>query len=268
MKEETPLRKLFLTLLSLTFLFCSCILSFAACDANTQLMLHMNGADGSTTFTDNGITGHTVTAVGNAQIDTAQSKFGGASGLFDGTGDYLSIPDSDDWYFGTGDFTIDFWVRFSSSGLTNEQQLCGQHIDSSNYWIFEKTGAGNDRLQIIFQLGGVIKGNYIMTSAWTPSADTWYHLAVVRTSTTAKIFVNGVSQTLTESNAFSTNDVGNISSTFRIGAGYTTSELFNGWLDELRISKGIARWTSNFTPNSSNEHCLDRRGFFSDESWN
>lgn len=72
-------------------------------------LLHMNGSDASTTFTDQ--RGHTFTAAGNAQIDTAQSKFGGASGLFDASGDYISTPDSDEWSFGSGDFTIECWYR-------------------------------------------------------------------------------------------------------------------------------------------------------------
>src|SRR3972149_9214360 len=66
-------------------------------DSYTKLLLHMDGANGSTTFTDE--MGQAVTANGNAQISTAQSKFGGASGLFDGTGDYLSVPASADWDF-------------------------------------------------------------------------------------------------------------------------------------------------------------------------
>ena len=82
--------------------------------AQTVLLLHCDGTDGATTFTDSSDTSHTVTANGNAQIDTDQSKFGGASGLFDGTGDYLSIPDSADWDFGTGDWTIDFLIRFNA----------------------------------------------------------------------------------------------------------------------------------------------------------
>src|SRR3990167_5305793 len=83
-------------------------------DTDCVLMLHMDGTDGATTFTDSSDNAKTMTAVGNAQIDTAQSKFGGASGLFDGTGDWLTTPDSTDWDLGTGDFTIDFWIRFSS----------------------------------------------------------------------------------------------------------------------------------------------------------
>src|SRR3989338_1134677 len=81
-------------------------------DSYTKLVLHSNGTDGSTRFTDSA-TNKTTTAYGNAQIDTAQSKFCGASGLFDGTGDYLTLADSDDWSFGTGNWTIDCWSRFN-----------------------------------------------------------------------------------------------------------------------------------------------------------
>jgi hypothetical protein len=83
----------------------------AGIDAYTVLMLHMDGVDTCTHFLDSELTPKAVTAVGNAQIDTAQSKFGNASALFDGAGDYLSVPDSADWAFGTGAFTIDFWTQ-------------------------------------------------------------------------------------------------------------------------------------------------------------
>ena len=78
-------------------------------DKYTKLLLHCNGADESAVFTDEA--GKTVTRNGGAQIDTAQYKFHGASGLFDGTGDYLSLADSDDWDFGTGNFTVETWLR-------------------------------------------------------------------------------------------------------------------------------------------------------------
>ena len=75
-------------------------------DIYTKSLLHFNGADASTTFTDE--SGKAWTASGHAQIDTAQSVFGGASGLFDGTDDYIYAADSDDWNLGTLDFTVDF----------------------------------------------------------------------------------------------------------------------------------------------------------------
>lgn len=76
----------------------------------TKLLLHTDGTDGSTTFTDSSLSPKTISVFGNAQVDTAQSKFGGASALFDGTGDYLT-GSSADFAFGTNDFTIDFWMR-------------------------------------------------------------------------------------------------------------------------------------------------------------
>ena len=116
----------------------------------------MDGTDGSTTFTD-AIGTHTVTAVGNAQIDTAQYKFGGASGLFDGTGDYLTIPDHADFNFGAGDFTIDFWVRFNA--INTAQAFISQTEDANNQWVF-RIDATNT-VEIYFADNGVVK--YIST---------------------------------------------------------------------------------------------------------
>jgi hypothetical protein len=71
----------------------------------------MDGADNSTTFTDSSPTAHTVTRSGDAKISTTQSQFGGASAYFDGTGDYLTVANSEAFNFGSGDFTIDCWIR-------------------------------------------------------------------------------------------------------------------------------------------------------------
>jgi len=103
-----------------------------------------------------GTTVHTVTAYGNAQIDTAQSKFGGASGLFDGAGDYLSTPDSEDWNFGSGDFTIDFWVRFNSlPGVGAQRCLYSQRLDDSNIVVLMLyNNAGTYELYFIVLSGG------------------------------------------------------------------------------------------------------------------
>jgi hypothetical protein len=90
-------------------------LSAALADGNdtyTKVLLHFDGSDASTTITDSnsGGSAHTWTAAGNAQIDTAQYKFGGASGLFDGTGDWVTTPDHADFTLGSSDFTIDLLV--------------------------------------------------------------------------------------------------------------------------------------------------------------
>ena len=218
-------------------------------DGYTKLLLHMDGTDAATSFPNSATTTHTITANGNAQVDTAYSKFGGGSALFDGTGDYLTVPDSDDWNFGTGNFTIDTWVRFNAIG--GEQNFFGQTIDpydGNSTYQFRKDITTN-KLRMFFKNGGVTKGDYIMSNNWSPSAGNWYHITFVRNGTTGLMFIDGVSQVLTETTTFGTNDVGDLAGTVYIASEQGgTGGYLNGSLDELRISKGIARWTSNFTP--------------------
>lgn len=227
------------------FLFVTNAFALVGIDANTVLMLHFNGDDGSTNFIDSSFINHSLTAYDNAQIDTAQSKFGGASGLFDGDSDYLYLADSDDWNFGSGDFTIDSWVRFNTIKNTT---FLSQYENASNrsYLQYYNT---DSKLYIIFRSAGVYIGRY--SCSWTPSTNTWYHLAFIRNGSTALISINGVFQTLTEINAFNSGDVGNLSSALFIGQNGFPDEYLDGWFDEFRISKGIARWTSNFTPSTS-----------------
>ncbi len=94
----------------------------------------MDGTNGSTAFMDSGNNGKTVTAYGNAQVSTAQSKFGGASAYFDGNGDYLSTPDSDDFYLGNNDFTLEAWVYKNNTGSVN---IVSQDQDGGNtFWVW------------------------------------------------------------------------------------------------------------------------------------
>jgi len=213
--------------------------AMVAADSYLKFLTHLNGVDGATTDIT-AETGQTISLEGNAQLDTAQKAFGTASLLFDGTGDYASVPDSDNWSFGAGDFTVDFWIRFAA----NTVFYISQSVDADNRWYINYDGAGV--WNMIFASGGVTKGSYTL-NGFTPALNTWYHMAFVRSGTTGKIFKNGVSQTLTENTAFGTNNVGNIAAVLYIGAYEGGSATFNGWIDEPRISKGIARWTSDFS---------------------
>jgi len=190
--------------------------------------------------------GKTVTAYGNAQIDTAQSKFSGASGLFDGAGDYLSLADSADWYFGTGDFTIDFWVRFNALPVSGGvQNIVCQFIDSNNYWRFSLYNrAGTLEWHFLTRSGGV-DIIYVPENP-TLLVNTWYHVALVRSGNSFYIFQDGTQLGTTDTDADSVPDLAATLKIAMLGALY--EYYFNGWLDEVRISKGIARWTSNFTP--------------------
>lgn len=206
-------------------------------------LLHMDGADASTTFTD--VKGHAFTPAGNAQIDTAQSKFGGASGLFDGTGDRITTPASADWDFGTGDFTIEFFVRFNvlpPAGENNSYSIVGNYGSSTAGWLVQfRTDAPGARLTF-----GSSGDTPLDGFTWSPSAATWYHTAVTRASGTVRAFADGVQ---IGSDVTNTEDISGSTGVLMIGAlNFGPIQHLNGWLDELRITKGVARYTANFTP--------------------
>ena len=204
----------------------------------TVFLAHCEGADASTTFTDSSVGAHTVTPAGNAQIDTAQFKFGAASALFDGTGDYLTLDGSADFAFGAGDFTVDFWVRFAS--LAAATIIYDSRPASTNG--FYPTIYADSSLLRFFT-----NGADRITGATSLSTGTWYHVAVSRVGASTRLFLNGAQEGSTYAD---TNVYLNGSSRPAIGSsGHTigTSTL-NGWKDEIRVSKGIARWTGTFTP--------------------
>ena len=216
-------------------------------DANTSLLLHMDGPDSSQNFIDGDTSTYfpkTVTAFGDAQIDTAQFKFGDASDLFDGTGDYLTTPDSLEWDLGTGDFTIECWVRLNAAGSF---VVAGQEDAATSFWgmIIGTTAIGFASIT-----GGAWDVNF--SSGLSLSTGTWYHIAVTRNGTDVNgwhLFVDGVEQTKTLNIGAYTGGV--FAGTGTLNIGYNDGKLanaFNGHIDEFRFSKGIARWTSGFTP--------------------
>ncbi len=185
-------------------------------------------------------TAKTVSASGNAKVSTDQAKFGGASALFDGAGDYLSVPDSADWAFGANNFTVDFWVGFNAS--TNDQMLYAQGTNST----------AAQQLYVRFSdstLNFVLNGgtSFVHQWTWLPALNTWYHVALVRSGSSWYAFVNGVSLGTKTSSA----SIGDYTGAFIIGANYNVAGNFlNGYLDEFRVSS-LARWTANFTAPSS-----------------
>lgn len=205
--------------------------------SSVSSLLHFNGTDGSTTFTD--VTGKTWTAVGNAQIDTADSKFGGASGLFDGTGDYLSTADHDDFSFGSGDFTIECWLN--TTDASTQKGVISKRTNGSStgleFLVEKQSGTINCYLW---------DGSSITTisSAVAIQSNTWHHVAITRSGSTVKIFIDGVEQ---GSGTFS-GTIPNQTSGVRVGGTDTTPTIrtFDGHIDEMRVTKGVARYTSNF----------------------
>lgn len=190
------------------------------------LGLHCDGTNGSTTFSE--VTGKTVTAGGNAQISTAQSKFGGASGYFDGTGDYLSLADSTDWDFGTGDFTVRCWVRLGSTGTV--QTFLSNYQTTTVGWTFQYKG---DTTTLQFLNGTTV----LLGATWAPSADTWYLVEVSRISGYLRMFVDGTQLGVSQSN---TTDITGSTSSLYIGAQDASNTTpLNGYLDDIEIYKGV-----------------------------
>ena len=142
-------------------------------DSYTELLLHCNGTDASTSFPDDSGNSRTVTAIATAQVDTAQSKFGGASLLCDGNSDYLSVTDFAELDLGSTDFTYDFWVRFASAPGATSQGFFTRYESGSSYF-YLALESGNIR----FRDYNADTVNF--SRAYTFSGSTWYHVAVVR----------------------------------------------------------------------------------------
>jgi len=186
---------------------------------------------------------HSVTANGNAQLDTAQKKFGSASGLFDGTGDYLTIPDSADFYF-TGDFSIDFQIRFNVE--TGAQVIYSQSADANNEANLYTNGSGRIYFTVVSAASAILS----FYTTFSPSANTWYHIELVRNSNTWYIFIDGVAGSLTLDAGSYSISYPDYAGTVYIGKQGSSTNNVNGWLDEFRVSN-TARHTANFTAPSA-----------------
>lgn len=206
------------------------------CDSKTVLLMHNDGANASTTFTDADCDGNgkkVLTASGGAVLDTSKKVFGPSSGLFDFvTFSYVAVPSSTDFAMGTGDFTVDFWVNFAS---VISIQFFQTDASVNN---FDVTWYNTDSTLRTF-LAGV---GY--SFSWAPSTGVWYHVAISRNGSNLRAFVNGSQIGTTQSSS------DNVAAcALQIGGSATV--FFNGNLDEYRITKGVARWTANFTPPST-----------------
>ena len=176
--------------------------------------------------------------VGNAQISTTQSKFGGSSMYFDGTGDWLRAPASPNLDMGTGDLTIEGWFYLTATVAVDYRMIVSDATNGNNYVAIRSGGTGG---QLEVNVNGT---SFRLNLNNTVTINTWFHLAVVRYNGTWNGFVNGAS--LGTSAAAAAFNLGN-GGTFvgRFGGG--TAYEWPGYIDDLRITKGIARYTSNFT---------------------
>ena len=210
-------------------------------DDYTKLLLHLNGADEATSTIDDSDSGHSITFNGTAQLDTAQKVFGTASLLLDGNSDYLSMVDHADFDLGTDDFTIDFWIRRDGDQTTFAGTVCACSGDTG--WIIRLTS--NGKSELVSNASGIWALD--MTSDTALSDTTWTHLALVRNGNTIKMYLGGVEVATCDCTGY-TYDCGGAGITIGLYPAPGGNWYFKGHIDEIRISKGIARWTSNFTP--------------------
>lgn len=215
------------------------------------LLLHMDGADGSKEFLDSSPLPKTMTVNGNAKNSAVQSKFGGTSMLLGGYNDYLYSPAHADFVFGTGDFTLEMWINTTT---VLEKVLVDQYISNETSWQMSV----KDGKLTWYSIEGAI-GAYSLTGATFVNTGNWRHVAATRSAGTLRFFVDGV---LDGAVALSTNY--SIGTVLGIGAqvgSRNNSYDFPGYIDDLRITKGVARYTANFTPPTEalpNRATLDR----------
>ena len=205
---------------------------------STTMLLHFDGSDGSTVFTDE--KEHTITPYGNAEISTVQSKFGGSSGYFDESS-YLDVTSSPDFDFGSSDFTVEGWFYFLSN-TKGFQFLIDRRgsVDQTGWVLFLD---GDNGLRFLSASSGA--WNVDFDTTYIPPINTWTHIAMVRNGNAWSLYANG---TMIMSGT-TTNSIGTVTANMTIGKSHIGSESYlYGYIDEIRISNGVARWTENFTP--------------------
>ena len=211
------------------------------------LHLPFDGSNGATSTSDVSNQNNAVT-VNGAQISTAQSKFGGSSMLFDGSNDYLSVGGSE-WNsnLNSGDFTVEFWIRFNTVGSA----YIIENYNGSNGWgvALWSGGGGTNYFDGFWHDGGWKYIQYDVGGSsqyTTPSADTWYHAAFVRNGNDWALYLNGTAEGTRTGLSGSITSSSNGS--LDIGRRFSDTYFVDGYIDDLRITKGLARYTSNFTP--------------------
>ena len=210
---------------------------------SVSLLLHLNGTNGSTDFTgaDTSSLPKTVTGVGSAQISNAEARFDQSLLLNDANTytNYLTTPDNAGFQFGTGDFTVEAWIYLISKARGTAGILCSGSAsfgDNGGYFVVD---SGN-RIQLGIPGFAVFGG--------TISTGQWYHVAGTRSGTTTRIFIDG---TLTSTGTSDGNNYNFSKDNLLIGRNgweVSGSQGFHGYIDEVRITKGVARYTATFTP--------------------
>lgn len=203
--------------------------------ASTQLLLHFNGANNSTTFTDSSGAARTVTRVGSPVISTAASKFGGASGSFPGSGSYLTVADANSIELGSGALAMEMWINTTSS--TQYATLISRTPSSfaSGMWSLMINFSSSTAGDIAFFAGDINGGLSPVVSGGSGLRDgQWHHVALARRGSSWSLYVDGTRVSTATISATIANIVGDIN----IARDQFYGRAFAGNIDELRILIG------------------------------
>src|SRR5262245_12091095 len=212
-------------------------------DSFTKILLHFDAPAGGVVHVDTSPSNRGVAVVATSAATSAiQARFGTTSLSLNGTNQYLQYPDHADFDVGSGDFTIDMWIWPLSNGV--QRQLVGQG-DASGTDASTNFRMGLNASNVMFGFVGG-SANAVLTGTTKVMANSgWHHVALVRDGNTIRMFLDGFQ----EASASFIGSVTNATSNFSIGiVGAFSSQLWNGYIDEFRFSKGVARWKTAFTP--------------------
>ena len=216
----------------------------AAGDADwgsVALLCNFDGGDGASSYTSEDTGLRTATFFGNAQLDTAQFKYGSASLLLDGNGDYITFPHDAAWTLGAT-FTLEFDVRFDGDPSATNINFMGQYLNTGQ----QSCAFSFASTVMRFSYSTTGSNTVSLDQTWNPATATWYHLAFVRTAGAIEFFVDGVSlgTNVITATIFDSDQPWLIGAIDHSGP----QQFFKGWMDNVRLTPGVARYTTAFTP--------------------
>jgi hypothetical protein len=220
------------------------------------LIANFNGLDAVSSppgYTSEDAGARSASFIGNAQLDTAQKRFGVSSLLCDGTGDYVTFPDSADYEFADGDFTAECWVRWSAAPGATVECFVGKWDVSGNQreWLFYY---GGNLLKFGWSTDGTNGTfNSVQTPAWTPDINRWYHVAAEREGDVLRFWIDGeiISSHAVTATFFTGTSV------LMVGGNNQTGQDFTGWIDGVRLVKGETLYGSVQIPETAFNQATD-----------
>ncbi len=214
--------------------------------SNTNLLLHFNNNVNDSETTPKTVTNNNVT------FSNSIYKFGGYSASFNGTNAYLLVPYSSDWNFGSGDYTVETWVNVTTLPTSGNYSMLLRVTDGGanrGFFLCLRNASGTQHIQWITLYGaGVGNVSVNLDIANTLSTGAWHHIAAVKNGSRVDLYVDGTS--IGNANATGISD-DPASSTMGIGGDNAGGSRLTGYMDEVRIRKGTASWTTTFTPSTS-----------------